>query len=130
LPWGGRESEWYSGFRGLQDFHERPGYFFLGKPENPNKKIYYQSSQTLFRMFNSSKPVVENTEENKKICRKYCTICQNYKHHSLEKYQPTELFCGCGTSSASSMREPGCFCPACELFAKHHLRGGYFCVRH
>jgi hypothetical protein len=103
---------------------------FLGKPENPNKKIYYPSSQTLFLMFNSSKPVVENTEENRKICRKYCSICQNYKHHSLEKYQPTELFCGCGTSSAPLMREIGCFCPACELFAKHYLRGGYFCVRH
>jgi hypothetical protein len=78
----------------------------------------------------SNKPVIKNTEENKKICRKYCTICQNYKHHSLEKFQPTELFCGCGTSSATNMREIGCFCPACELFTKHHLRGGYFCVRH
>jgi hypothetical protein len=81
-------------------------------------------------MFTSDKPVVENTEENRQICRKYCTICQNYKHHSLERYQPTELFCGCGTSSATSMKEIGCFCPACELFSKHHLRGGYFCVRH
>jgi hypothetical protein len=81
-------------------------------------------------MFTSDKPVVANTEENRQICRKYCTICQNYKRHSLEKYQPTELFCACGTSSASSMREIGCFCPACELFTKHHLRGGYYCVRH
>ena len=42
-------------------------------------------------MFESGKPpVVENTEENRQICRKYCTICQNYKRHSLEKHQPTE----------------------------------------
>jgi hypothetical protein len=27
------------------------------------------------------------------------------------------------------MKEIGCFCPACELFTKYHLRGGYFCVR-
>jgi len=80
-------------------------------------------------MINSDKPVVEDTEENRQICRKYCPKCQNYKHHSLEKYQPTELFCGCGTSSATSMKVIGCFCPACELFTKHHLRGGYFCVR-
>jgi hypothetical protein len=45
-------------------------------------------------MFDSTRPVVENNEENRQICRKYCTICQNYKRHSLEKYQPTELFCG------------------------------------
>ncbi len=49
-------------------------------------------------MFDSAKPpVVENTEENRQICRKYCMICQNYRKHSLEKYQPTELFCSCGT---------------------------------
>ena len=107
----------------------RPG-LCLAKPENPIKKsiIYHRPPHK--SMFSSSKPVVENTEENRQICRKYCTICQNYKHHSLEKYQPTELFCGCGTSSAPSMKEIGCFCPACELFSKNHLRGGYFCVRH
>jgi hypothetical protein len=82
-------------------------------------------------MFNTSnKPVVENTEENKKICRKYCTICQNYKRHSLENYQPTELFSGCVTSPAPNMRAQAAFCPACELFTKYHLRGEYFCVRY
>ncbi len=80
-------------------------------------------------MINSSKPVVEDTEENRQICRKYCVICRNYTHHSLEKYQPAELFCACGQSSATSMKEIGSFCPACEIFTKAHLRGGYFCVR-
>ena len=76
-------------------------------------------------MFESGKPpVVENTEENRLTCRKYCTICQNYRRHSLEKHQPTELFCGCGTSSAPSMKEIGCFCPACPLFTKYHLPRG------
>jgi hypothetical protein len=81
-------------------------------------------------MVSSSKPVVENTEENQQICRKHRTICQNYTCHSLEKYHPPELFCGYGTSSAPSMKEIVCFCQACELFTKHHLRGGYFCVWH
>jgi hypothetical protein len=80
-------------------------------------------------MFNQGKDSVPDTEENRQICRKYCKICQNYKHHSLEKYQPTELFCARGKSTAPSMKEIGCFCPACELFTKHHQRGGYFCVR-
>jgi hypothetical protein len=81
-------------------------------------------------MFDSTKPVVEDSEENRQICRKYCRICQNYRHHSLEKYQPDELFCARGTSSASSMKMMGCICQACELYTKHHLRGGFFCVRH
>ena len=80
-------------------------------------------------MFESNKPVVEDTEENRAICRQYCKNCQNYKKHSLEKYQPAELFCGCGQSTAASMKVIGCFCPACPLFTKYHLRGGYFCVR-
>jgi hypothetical protein len=39
-------------------------------------------------MFSTSKDTVPDTEENKQLCRKYCTNCQNYKKHSLEKYQP------------------------------------------
>ena len=78
----------------------------------------------------TNKIAVEDTEENRQICRKYCRICPNYKKHSLEKYQPNELFCACGTSSLEGMREIGCFCPGCELFTKYHQRGGYFCVKH
>jgi len=81
-------------------------------------------------MFDSTSPVVANTAENREICRKYCTICQNYRKHSLEQHQPTELFCACGTSSVPSMKMIGCICQACELYTKHHLRGGFFCVRH
>ncbi len=80
-------------------------------------------------MFEANKPVVEITDENKQLCRKYCPNCQNYKRHNLGAFQPTELFCGQGQSTATDMKIIGCFCPACELFTKHHLRGGYFCVR-
>ncbi len=81
-------------------------------------------------MFDSTRPVVENTDENRQICRKYCTICQNYRRHSLDTHQPTELFCSCGTSTATSMKMIGCVCQACELYTKYHQRGGFFCVRH
>jgi hypothetical protein len=101
----------------------------LTKPEKSDKNLYNILSPTISMMFSSSKPVVEDTEENRQLCRKYCVNCQNYKRHSLEKYQPTELFCARGQSSCASMKEIGCFCPACELFTKYHLRGGYFCVR-
>ena len=81
-------------------------------------------------MFSSGKATVEDTEENRQLCRKYCTNCQNYRHHNLGKYQPTELFCACGTSSAPDKKMIGCYCPGCELFTKYHLRVGYFCVNH
>jgi len=81
-------------------------------------------------MFDSGKStVVEDTEENRAICRKYCTICPNYKHHQLGKCQPTELFCARGKSSQPNMKEINCFCTGCEIYLKHHLRMGYFCVR-
>jgi ribosomal protein L44E len=80
-------------------------------------------------MINPHKDKVEDTDENRLICRKYCKVCPNYKRHSLEKYQPAELFCACGKSSAPTIKEVGSFCFACELFSKHHLNLGYFCVK-
>jgi hypothetical protein len=49
--------------------------------------------------------VPEDTEENREICRKYCTICPTYRAHHFENCEPK------------------------ELFSKHQLRGGYFCVK-
>ena len=77
----------------------------------------------------SNMPVVEDTEENRATCRKYCKNCQNYRKHSLEKFQPTELFCACGQSSTSGMKLIGCFCSGCEVYIRNHLRGGFYCVR-
>ncbi|NMB77956.1 MAG: DUF2769 domain-containing protein [Methanomicrobiales archaeon] len=76
----------------------------------------------------TNKPVVEDTEENRAICRKYCRNCQNYKKHQLDKFQPTELFCARGQSSCTGMKMIGCFCTGCELYAKYHQRGGFYCV--
>jgi hypothetical protein len=46
-------------------------------------------------MIPPKRPPVADTEKNRQICRKYCRICPNYKAHSREKYQPSELFCAC-----------------------------------
>ncbi|MDD1694064.1 MAG: DUF2769 domain-containing protein [Methanoregula sp.] len=77
----------------------------------------------------SNVSVVEDTEENRQICRKYCGSCPTYKHNSLEKFQPDTLFCARGTSSCPSQKEMNCYCPACELYTKNHLVIGHFCAR-
>ncbi|MFA4876369.1 MAG: DUF2769 domain-containing protein [Methanoregula sp.] len=81
-------------------------------------------------MINPAKNIVEDTEENRAICRKLCRICPNYKANSLEKYQPGELFCTGKTSTSPSKKSVRCFCVGCELFSKHHLRVGFFCIGH
>ncbi|MDO8871285.1 MAG: DUF2769 domain-containing protein [Methanoregula sp.] len=81
-------------------------------------------------MINPARNIPEDTEENRQICRQYCKICPNYKAHSLEKYQPTELFCVSGNSSCPDKKKIRCFCTGCEIFTKYHLRVGYFCDTH
>jgi Protein of unknown function (DUF2769) len=72
---------------------------------------------------------VEDTEENRQICRKYCGVCPTYRHNALERFQPDSLFCARGTSSDPQKKELGCYCPACELFTQHSLVIGHFCSR-
>ena len=72
---------------------------------------------------------VEDTEENRQICRKYCGVCPSYKYNALEKFQPDSLFCARQISSAPSQKELNCYCPACELYTKHSLVIGHFCVK-
>jgi hypothetical protein len=73
--------------------------------------------------------MVEDTEENRQICRKYCGVCPSFRHNSLEKFQPDALFCARGTSPAPSRKEINCYCPACELYTKHSLVIGHFCFK-
>ena len=73
--------------------------------------------------------VVEDTEENRQICRKYCGVCPTYQRNSLEQSRPDSLFCARGMSVALSRKELNCYCPACELWTKHSLVIGHFCVR-
>jgi hypothetical protein len=72
---------------------------------------------------------VEDTEENREICRKFCGVCPTYQRNSLGQSDPDSLFCARGTSSNRSMKEGNCFCPACELFDRNSLVIGHFCAR-
>ena len=93
------------------------------------QEAYYPSSHYPLIMMKSGTTLVEDTEENRQICRKTCRACPTYKHNSLERYQPDALFCACGTSSAPSKKELNCYCPACELWTKHSLVIGHFCAQ-
>ena len=77
----------------------------------------------------SGASIVEDTDENRQICRKFCGACPTYKHNSLERFQPDALFCAGRTSSAPSAKEMNCYCPACELYSKHSLVIGHFCTK-
>jgi len=72
---------------------------------------------------------VEDTEENRQICMKYCGSCPTYKHNSLGNSEPGALFCARGKSCAPSVKEVNCYCPACEIFDKNSLAIGRFCDR-
>jgi hypothetical protein len=73
--------------------------------------------------------IVEDTEENREICRKTCGACPTFRHNALEKFQPDILFCARKESSAPSQKELNCYCPACELYTRHSLVIGQFCFR-
>ena len=72
---------------------------------------------------------VEDSDANEQTCMKYCGSCPNYRQNSLNRYEPAWLFCSRGTSAAPRMKEATCFCPACELYARHSLVIGHFCER-
>jgi hypothetical protein len=77
----------------------------------------------------SDTSIVEDTEENRQICRKYCGACPTYQHNALNKSQPDTLFCARGISQVPSPKELNCYCPACELYTKHSLVIGHFCIK-
>ena len=72
---------------------------------------------------------VEDTDENRQVCMKYCGSCPTYKGNTLGQLQPDILFCSRGTSPVPSKKEVGCYCPACELFTRNSLVIGHFCAR-
>jgi hypothetical protein len=73
--------------------------------------------------------VVEDSEENRQICRKYCGVCPSYKQNALGQSQPDVLFCARGVSSAASPKKLNCYCPACEIYTKNSLVIGHFCMK-
>jgi hypothetical protein len=72
---------------------------------------------------------VMDTEENRQICRKFCGVCPTYQRNALDQSQPDTLFCARGETSAPSRKELNCYCPACELYTKHSLVIGHFCLQ-
>lgn len=80
-------------------------------------------------MLPHARTVIEDTEENRAICSRYCRNCPNYKTHHYENFQPDGLFCARGMSSCPDKKEIRCYCLSCEIFLKNHLRIGYFCTK-
>jgi hypothetical protein len=74
--------------------------------------------------------IIEDTEANQEICKKYCGSCPTFKSNNLKGSPPQLLFCARGKSSVAETAKPsGCYCPACELFTKNHLNFGHFCTK-
>ncbi|HNX17511.1 MAG TPA: DUF2769 domain-containing protein, partial [Methanoregula sp.] len=65
----------------------------------------------------SSTISIEDTDENRQTCMKYCGTCPSYRKNSLGTHTPDSLFCARGISNAPEKREDRCFCLACDLFA-------------
>lgn len=80
-------------------------------------------------MIPPARTVIEDTEENRAICRKYCGNCPTYLTHKFGNCEPAELFCSRGQTSCPDKKTIKCYCVACEIFSKNHLRIGYFCTK-
>ncbi|OPY38361.1 MAG: hypothetical protein A4E35_00784 [Methanoregula sp. PtaU1.Bin051] len=90
---------------------------------------YYSASRYPF-LVKTVMVHVDDTEENSAICRKYCMSCPTFRVNRLADLPPNELFCARGISSSPSpVKTAGCYCPACEVFMKYHLKIGYFCAK-
>ncbi|MHA1902899.1 MAG: DUF2769 domain-containing protein [Candidatus Thorarchaeota archaeon] len=73
---------------------------------------------------------VENTPENIAICKRFCGPCPSFKPNKLNEVPPNMLFCARGQSTkpVGEIEDRGCFCPGCEIFQSHELKGGWFCM--
>ncbi len=74
--------------------------------------------------------VVENSEENIAICRKFCGPCPTFKPNGLNTVKPNMLFCSRGQSEkpVEEIEDKGCSCFGCPIFTDHELQGGWFCM--
>lgn len=64
---------------------------------------------------------VENTEENRNICRMNCGTCPSHKEGGKL------LFCSRGNIT-DNIERMGCKCGMCPVAIKHKLDGGYYCI--
>jgi hypothetical protein len=65
---------------------------------------------------------VENSAENKGVCKQYCGTCPSYKKDGGKL-----LFCSKGNLTGEIERN-GCKCGMCPVSIKHRLDGGYYCI--
>jgi len=66
--------------------------------------------------------IVDNTEDNFKICMDFCGNCPSYP-----KIPGEALYCARGKSTSEIDRQ-GCLCPGCSVYEKYNLFGTYFCA--
>lgn len=73
--------------------------------------------------------VVEDTQENMEICKRFCGTCPTYQANRMKESPPHALFCARGKSAIADKAEnKGCNCFQCEVFKKYNLKGGFFCL--
>jgi len=61
----------------------------------PLRETYYPRPHYATTM-KISAVTIEDTDENRAICMKYCGICPNYTKNCLDRHQPESLFCAKG----------------------------------
>ncbi len=72
---------------------------------------------------------VDDNAENLEICKKFCGTCPTFRDNKLKEVPPHALFCARGTSAkAATTKKTGCNCPACGVYTRYKLSGGYFCT--
>ncbi|AFD00057.1 Protein of unknown function (DUF2769) [Methanocella conradii HZ254] len=64
---------------------------------------------------------VENSPENKSICKQYCGTCPSYVGEGKL------LFCSRGNMTGT-IEKNGCKCGMCPVAIEHKLDGGYYCI--
>ncbi|MEI8332029.1 MAG: hypothetical protein WCF90_10355 [Methanomicrobiales archaeon] len=57
---------------------------------NKKKDLLTIKAHRFYRFESGNKPVVEDSEELRAICKKYCSNYQNYRKYSLKKFEPTK----------------------------------------
>jgi hypothetical protein len=73
---------------------------------------------------------VPDTEQSIDECKKFCGLCPSFKPNQLNEFEPYILFCSRGQTKKPQDRvaNKGCSCFGCDLFSKHELEKGFFCM--
>jgi hypothetical protein len=97
-----------------------------GDDKNLQEETYYPGILTFSGFILLKKVIIENTEENRAICRRYCRNCQNYRIHHDDRFPPDGLFCTRGISTCPDRKEIRCYCISCGIVLKNPVQIGDF----